>query len=57
MYYSIESGYLISVKGFGFLFFAINIVKNTIRNLSGKYSQERLGSAKRFGAQNCFKKR
>ena len=57
MCYSIESGDLIYVKGLGFLFFAINIVKNTIRNLSGKYSQERLGSAKRFGAQNCFKKR
>ena len=57
MCYSIESGDLIYIKGFGFLFFAINIVKNTIKNLSGKYSQERLDSAKRFGAQNCFKKR
>ena len=56
MCYLIESGDLIYVKGFGFLFFAINIAKNKIKNLSGKYSQERLDSAKRFGAQNCFKK-
>ena len=50
MCYSIESGDLIYVKGLGFLFFAINIVKNAIKNLSGKYGQERLDSANKFGA-------
>ena len=48
-HYSIESRYQISVKGYGFLFFAKhmskNIGKNISKNLSGTHSQKLLDHA------------
>ena len=48
--YSVQPREQIFVKGYGFLFFAKNMVKsigkNESKNLSGKYSQEFLNHAK-----------
>ena len=48
--YSVQPRDRIFVKGYGFLFFAKNmgrnIGKNTIKNLSSKYSQKPLDHAK-----------
>ena len=50
MRYSIDSKDWIYVKGYGFLFFAKNIGKN----LSSKYSQKFLDSAKKSGATKTY---
>ena len=48
--YTVQPGYQIFVKGYGFLSFAKNIGKsigkNKNKNFSGKYSQELLDHAK-----------
>ena len=50
IHYSIQLGDRVFVKGYGFLFFATNMSKNTgkniSKNLSAKYSQKPLDHAK-----------
>ena len=52
MHYSIEPGDHIFVKGYGFLFFAKHLSKNSgknvSKNLSAKYSQKLLDHPKHF---------
>ena len=55
MRYSVEPKYRIYVKGYGFLSF----VKNMGKNLSNKYSQRLLASAKKIYSgcnKNCLKR-
>ena len=54
--YSVQPGNKIFVKGYGFLSFAKNMVKNVskniITNLSGKYNQELLDDAKQSATEH-----
>ena len=53
-HYSVQSRDQIFVKGYGFLSFARNTVKNMSKNLSSKYSQKLVNHAKQ-SATDAFK--
>ena len=55
MYYSLEPREGRYVKGYGFLSFAKKIGENVSKNISSKYSQKRIDSAKKSAIDAIFK--